>query len=536
SSGELNRDDLNQDAARLNAFYHTKGHIQAKVGEPEVVFKDNWIDITIKIEEGPRYKVGKVTASGDLIIPVEKILEKTKIGKETYCNREVIRSDILTLNDIYSDEGFGYAEVNPILTKDEKNLTADINYQISKKKQMYIEKIIISGNTTTRDKVIRRELDVYEDELYSGSKVKRGIRNLKRLDYFKDVKVDTAKGSGDDKMILKFEVDEKPTGQFSFGGGYSSIEKAFIMGSVSERNLFGRGQIIQLKGQIGSVTNRYTLSFTEPYLFDMPLSAGFDVYNWEVSYDTYDRYSKGGAVRFGYPVWDYTRLYLSYGYDISDIENVTEEASDLVKDMEGRYITSSVTSRLNYDSRDRMFNPTEGGDHSISVQYAGIGGDIGFVKYIAEIGQYVPLFWGTTGFLHARGGYVKENPDKKLPDYERFYLGGMNSVRGFDWQDISLLDENGDQIGGTAFVQFNVEYLIPLIKEAGVVGVLFYDTGNVYEGYDNITLNNLRQSAGYGFRWYSPMGPIRIECGYILDPKDGESKSGKWEFTMGGAF
>ena len=186
--------------------------------------------------------------------------------------------------------------------------------------------------------------------------------------------------------------------------------------------------------------------------------------------------------------------------------------------------------------RDRVFNPTEGADHRVSVEYAGLGGDIAFTKYIGELGQYIPLFWGTVGFLHGKSGFVDESSGGKLPDYERFYLGGMNSMRGFDWRDISAYDEEGKQIGGDKFVQFNAEYLIPLIKEAGVVGVLFYDTGNVFNTGENIDFNNLRESAGYGFRWYSPMGPIRIENGYILNPEEGESTSGRWEFTMGGAF
>ncbi|HAO20991.1 MAG TPA: outer membrane protein assembly factor BamA [Desulfobacteraceae bacterium] len=536
SSGELNREDLNQDAARVAAFYQNKGYIQAKVGEPEVVFKDSQIEITIKIEEGLQYKVGKVNVSGDLLLSADKLLEKVNIRKETYFNREIVRGDILAITDIYSNDGYANAEISPKVDKNDKTLIVDIDYQIRKGKQVYFEKIIIGGNTKTRDKVIRRELQVYEDELYSGAKIKRGVRNLQRLDFFQDVKINTSKGSTDDKLILKLDVAEKPTGTFSFGGGYSSVENAFIMGSVAQRNLFGLGQILELRGQIGSVTQRYTLSFTEPWLFDIPLSAGFDIYNWKRDYDTYYRDSKGATVRFGYPVFDYTRLYLSYGYDVSDIEEVTEDASTLVLDMQGRYITSSVTTTLRYDSRDKAFNPTEGGDHSVSVQYAGIGGDVGFTKYIAEAGQYFPLFWGTTGLLHARGGAVQQTADKKLPDYERFYLGGINSLRGFRWSDVCLYDENGEKIGGTAFVQFNVEYIIPLIKEAGVVGVLFYDTGNVYDGYSNINFSGLRQTAGFGFRWYSPMGPLRIENGYILDPKEGESRSGRWEFTMGGAF
>jgi len=536
SSGEFNKENLNQDIAKVSAFYHNNGFIETRIGEPEVEYKGEWIYITLKIDEGTQFKVGKVEVKGDLIRSEDELKKDLKIADEIFCNGEVLRKDVLALNDIYADEGYAFAEIAPRLDKDPVNKIANIAYTIKKNKQVYIERIIIAGNTKTRDKIIRRELKIREQELYNNSDLKRSIRNLHRLDYFEDVNVDRTEGSSDEKVVLKIDVKEKATGTFSFGGGYSSVEKAFVMASVTQQNLFGRGQILQLKGEVGGTSDRYTLSFTEPWLFDIPLSAGFDLYNWRRDYDTYDKDSKGGGIRFGYPVFDYTRLYLSYSYDIADIENVTDEASNSVIEMEGRNVMSSVATTLSYDSRDKVFNPTEGGDHSLTFQYAGIGGDIAFTKYSGELGQYIPLFWETVGFVHAKGGYVREGSDGKLPDYERFYLGGMNSLRGFDWRDICSLDENGDEIGGDKFVQFNLEFLVPLIKKAGLVGVLFYDTGNVFNNGEEIEFESLRKSAGFGFRWYSPMGPIRIENGYILDPEEGESSSGKWEFTMGGSF
>ena len=536
SSGELNIEDLNQGIAGLSAFYHNNGYIQARIGEPQIDYKDKWIYITIKIDEGLRFKVGKVYIEGDIVLSQEELAKKLKIKKEEFFNREVVRNDVLALTDIYSDEGYAYAEITPRIDKDFDQLMVNIIYVIKKGKQVYFEKIIIAGNTKTRDKVIRRELKVYEQELFSGRRLKRGMRNLYRLDFFEDIKVNTIKGSSDDRMILKIDVSEKPTGTFSFGGGYSSVENMFLMASISQRNLFGRGQILKLKGEIGGRTNRYTLSFTEPWLFDIPLSAGFDLYNWDRDYESYDKNSTGGGVRFGYPIYDFTRLYLSYKYEIGDISNIDADASKNIREMEGENVLSSISTILRYDSRDRIFNPTEGQNHSISMEYAGIGGDIGFTKYLAETGWYIPLFWGTVGFMHGEIGYVKESSGRKLPDYERFYLGGMNSMRGFDWQDIHATDEDGADIGGETYAQFNIEFVFPLIKKAGIVGVIFYDTGNVYGSGESIKLGDMRKSAGYGFRWYSPIGPIRLENGYILDPEEGEDTGGRWDFTMGAAF
>jgi outer membrane protein insertion porin family len=315
-----------------------------------------------------------------------------------------------------------------------------------------------------------------------------------------------------------------------------------VTGSVSQRNLFGRGQILKLSGQVGGVSDLYNLSFTEPWLFDIPLSGTMNIYRNRRNYDTYDRMSNGGGLGFSYPVFDYTRASIYYRYDVTDISDIEDDASDNIKDLEGTNATSAVSTSINYDSRDRAFNTTEGQDHSLTLTYAGLGGDIGFYKVVGKLGWYVPLFKGLSTFLHAESGYVEEIPGYTLPDYEKFYLGGMNSVRGFDFQGINIKTINSDgeesEEGGEQYVQFNVELTYPLFKDLGIVGVVFYDTGNVYGPDDQIDFGDLRQAAGYGIRWYSPIGPIRIEGGHILDPReeDGEDSSVNWEFSMGGAF
>ena len=533
SSGDLNREDLEQDVVKLSAFYYNNGYIQARVGEPQIEFQVDWINITIKIDEGPRFKVGKVDITGDLVLSEEELRKKLKITKEAYYNREVVRNDVLALTDLYSDEGYAYAEIFPRIDKNFDELMVNITYVVAKRKQVYFENIIIGGNTKTRDKVIRRELKVYEQELFSGKGLKRSVRNLYRLDYFEDIKVDTVKGSADDKMILKIDVTEKPTGTFAFGAGYSSVENVFGMASITQRNFLGRGQILKLDAELGGTTTLYRLNFTEPWLFDIPLSARFDLYDWDTDYDLYDKHGQGGGVRFSYPVYNFMRASIGYNYEVADIENISEGVSESIKELEGDNITSSITTGLIYDSRNKIYNPTKGSKHSITVEYAGLGGDVAFTKYLGETGWYIPVFKDIVTFLHGEIGYVQENSGGTLPDYERFYLGGLNSLRGYDWRDVHVLDENGDEIGGDKFVQFNVEILFPLLKKEGLVGLLFYDTGNVYNDHESIDLGDLRKTAGFGFRWYSPMGPIRLERGYIIDS---EGSGGQWEFGMGGAF
>jgi outer membrane protein insertion porin family len=538
SAGELKEANLEQDVARLKAFYYNSGYIQAQVGEPQVEYKGNDIIITFKIDEGSQFKVGKVAITGDLILTEEQLLKDLKITKEKFYDREVLRNDVLKLTDLYANEGYAYADIVPRVKMIPENLQVDITLNIEKGKPVYYEEIIISGNTKTRDKVIRRQLRVYEQELTSASRLKRSITNLERLDYFKDIKVDTAKGSADDKMVLKIDVTEKPTGSFSIGGGYGSVESFFATAMVQQKNLFGRGQTLSLQGLLGGKTQRIILSFTEPYIYDIPLSGTIKLYNWVYNYDTYDKDSTGGSFGLGYPVFDYTRLSSTYTYDDSKVSNVSEDAADSVKQLVGRNVKSSILTALKYESRNNLFVPSRGSSHSISFEYAGLGGDIGFTKYVAETGWVIPLFGEVRGIVHSEGGYVHRNKDKILPDYEKFYMGGIGSLRGFDRDDLAPKDDQGNSVGGDRYVQFNFEVLFPLFKDIGMYGVVFFDTGKVYGEDKSIELNpvDLRRSAGGGIRWVSPMGPVDIEYGYILDPKNSDHGPGKFEFSMTSTF
>jgi outer membrane protein insertion porin family len=538
SSGDLDRTKLEQDAAALNNFYSNQGYIRNRVADPIVDIRKDGIYITFKIFEGPRFKVGKVDVSGDLIQPKQELLKDLSIGKSTYFSREKLRSDILALSDIYGNYGYAHAEINPKVHEHNDILVVDVIYDIKKNQEVYFENIEISGNTRTRDKVIRRELKVYEKERFDGKALKRSIRDLYRLDYFDDIKVDSIKGSKDDLMVLKIGVTEKPTGMFSVGAGYSSEENVFFVGSISQRNFLGLGQTLKFAGEIGGSTTRYNLSFTEPWLFDIPLSATVFAYNQNKAYTEYDRESLGGGFGLSYPVYDYTRVYFSYSFDSSDVTDIQDTADDTIKDLEGTNVTSSVNVAIGYDSRDKTFNTTEGSKHQLSYEYAGLGGDVGYDKITLESGWYFPLFKGLIGFVRGKAGIVEENSDDKiLPDYEKFYLGGINSIRGFGYRGIHLTNVSADgvetTVGGNKMAQFNLELIFPILPKNGFMGVVFYDAGNVYG--DSFELGDLRRSAGAGIRWYSPLAPIRIEYGRILDRREGES-AGQWEFSMGGSF
>lgn len=536
-SGELDKEELSQDTARIESFYRNNGYIKIRVGEPEIEFREEGIHINIKVAEGPRFKVGEVDIIGDFVVPKEDLMEKVKIKDEEYFSSEVMRKDVLGIIDIYFDEGYAYVKVVPVFNEDPEKQVVDVVYEITKGELVIFERINITGNTKTRDKVIRRELRVYEQELFSGSRLKEGMRRLQRLDYFEDVKVDTPKGSRDDTMILNIDVTEKPTGAFSFGGGFGS-QGGFGMASVSERNLFGRGQTLALKFELGQTATKLDLTFTEPWLFDIPLSNSYRAYKWLYEYDAFDKDSTGFGFSFGYPVFKYTGAYLGYLFDISEIPDLDDDAPDVIREFEGKKITSKITTSIGYNSTDKAFLPTQGSSHRITFQYAGLGGDVGFAKVTAETGWFFPLFLKTVGYIHVEGGYVTGIPGYILPTWERFNIGGINSLRGFEWEDLSPseINEEGEEafIGGNSYLQVNVEYIFPLFTE-GLAGVLFFDTGEVYDKSEQWDLGNLRESAGAGIRWYSPLGPIRVEYGFKLDPKSGEDP-GRWEFAMGMQF
>ena len=540
-SGHLDRKKLDFDVHKITSFYHNNGFVKTRVGEPKISYeKDKGLVITIEIEEGQQYSVEKVDVEGDLIRPDTELLEKVQISKEKVFNREIVRKDVLALRTIYSDEGYAHAEVTPSIREDDKASVVDITYKISKGQKVRFERINITGNTVTRDKVIRRELKLVEGEYFSGRALKRSTENLHRLGFFEDVEVRTKKGSQDDLMVLNVNVKEKPTGSFSIGAGYSSVDQAIALFQVAQNNLFGYGQKLSASARLGGASSEFDIRFIEPWLFDKPLSAGIDAYKWEREYDEYTKDSLGTALSFGFPlgIGEFTRGSVKYAYDDAEITDVAETASLLIKDMKGRNVTSSATFAIQRDSKDRPWNTSKGSVNRVSFEYGGgfLGGDVYFNRYIARSAWYFPMFWDTVFVVQGRAGYVKQRSGGKLPVYQKFRIGGINTVRGFDYASISPLDpQTLDRIGGEKMMVFNLEYRFPLLKEQGIVGLVFFDAGNVFTKDEDYGFSDIRKSAGAGFRWYSPIGPLRLEYGRNLDPRAGE-KSGNWEFTVGGFF
>jgi outer membrane protein insertion porin family len=413
----------------------------------------------------------------------------------------------------------------------------DLIFEIKKGREVFIERINILGNTKTRDKVIRRSLPAVEGELYSLSGLKGSRQNLNRLGYFKEVNISTKKGSADDKLEMNVQVEEGPTGSISVGGGYSTLDKFVGTVQISQSNLFGRGQRLSLVAQIGGISQFYNLGFTEPSLFDSRLSGGVDIYNTRRIYDSYTVQRVGGGLRSGFPLVGRTRAFLSYKYETITISDALPTASFIILESVGISTTSSVTGTIRRDTRDNFADPTQGSDNSVSLEYAGgvLGGTNDFTKYGANSAWWVTPFWSSTFTTRGRIGYLQGREGSNVPLFERYRLGGIYSVRGFKAWTIGPVAPNGEVIGGDKELLFNLEWIFPLIRQLKIKGLVFFDAGNAWDVAQPFLDGGLRTSVGLGFRWLSPMGPLRLEWGYNLQPKPGESQSA-WEFAVGTAF
>jgi outer membrane protein insertion porin family len=508
------------------------------VGRPSIKRKDASLFISIPVEEGPVYGVGEVTIGKAPFKDKEKRLSELKIRKQKVFNREVLRQDIIKLTDACADLGYAYCDITPKVKKDAANRLVNVELLVDEGPLVTFNKIEIVGNTITRDKVIRRELRVSELEPFSATGLKKSKNRLKRLGYFEDVSLNPTKGETKDTMNLEVQVKERPTGSFSIGAGYSSVDKFILMGDITKRNFLGKGQTLSFKGILGSRTNRFAFSFIEPYLWDTRLTAGADIYSWEREYDDYTKDSKGLAVNFAYPLFENMKILWGARIDNTNLKDVADDASWIIKESVDIRTTRALNIGLKHDSRNDYYMPTKGWVNDLNVEYAGgyLGGDSAFIKFQGTTSYYHTLFWKLVGHVRGGLGYVTEGSDGKLPVYEKFYLGGIDSIRGFKYAHVSPIDpETGDRIGGDYMAFAQVETIFPLVKDMGLNGVVFFDTGNVWSDDIGSGFSDLRKSVGLGVRWLSPMGPLRIEWGYNLDPRDDEDSS-NWDFRMGGSF
>jgi outer membrane protein insertion porin family len=364
--------------------------------------------------------------------------------------------------------------------------------------------------------------------------MKMARQRLINLGYFDMVNVTTAPGSDKTKIIVNVEVTEKPTGIFSIGGGYSSADSFVGTIDLSQNNFLGKGYQASLRIRAGAVTQQGVISFTNPWLFDRPLSAGFDIFSSSRVFQEYTYQSVGGGLRLSHPFEEYWRWHLGYRISQDRISNIADGVvSPELIDQKGTRVTSLISASITRDSRDNFQMPSRGGQTVLSLEFAGLGGDTRFVKGIVSTTYFKTIWFGHIISGRAEVGHILGWGGAQVPIFERFYLGGPNSLRGWKFRQVSPIDETGFPIGGTTELLGNVEYMVPLPFGLRIAG--FFDAGNVYTSSARIDLTEVRSDVGGGVRWLSPFGPLRLDYGIKLDRKKGEDL-GAFQFSVGSAF
>jgi outer membrane protein insertion porin family len=532
----VQRKVFDDDVDRILQAYADHGYIQARVESTEIVpdLTRKKVTLRVRVVEGPQFRTGTITITGNELLSTEEIRKLVKLQEGEVFNRGALRNAVRALVDRYSELGRARAEVDPRTSNDLANLKVDVLIPIVEGGPVYVERINIAGNTKSSEKVLRRELRVAEGELFTFQKLVRSRQRLFNLGFFDEVNVNTEQGSTPDKIVVNIDVKERATGVFSIGAGYSSLDSLFATLDVSQRNLFGRGQEVFLRFRLGTQSRLGLVGFTEPYLFDIPLRAGFDIYDREREYDDFTEERLGGDIRASYPLAEYLTLSGLYRLENVDITNVSPTASQDLRSQEGTSLNSVIESSLVRDSRDNIFEPSRGSRNSLEFMFAGLGGDTQFYKVIVESGWFVPLpvfnlVWAVRGLFGMAEGWGGQ----EVPIFERFFLGGATTLRGQRTRSVAPKDAQGEVIGGDKELLFNTELLIPIIARFRLA--LFFDAGNAYGFGTDFDPTNLRYSAGVGVRFFSPLGPMRLDLGYNLDKQPGE-KQYQVNFTVGAPF
>jgi len=569
SSGTLRSEDLKEDLETIRSMYFNLGYIQVQISEPvieehpltehthefmgqtETYTTSNEVAVRIHIIEGDQFQVGSVTLKGNTTISDKDLLTEIKLKRGDVFSREVLRQDVARIMDRYDSIARPFANVVPLFNIDQEKKTVALSFEIEEGGEVRIGRIDISGNTKSRDKVIRREMRLDEGDLYSKKALKRSYERINNLNFFESVDISPERRLQEPVMDLNIKVKEKMTGNLSIGGGYSSVDKLMAIAEITQGNLGGRGQLLKFKVQWGHTRKIYMVSFMEPYLFDKAVWGRVDFYNQDQRYDGYKLRSNGFGLGIGKSFTEYVSGSIRYSLDRSNMYDITTAPSYILQRQIDYYgtdvTTSSLTANLTRDTRDFYLDPKSGSRNTVFVQYAGgpLGGDPNFIKSVADSAWYFPLFWDTVFMTRGRIGYVDTLSELPIPTGERFFVGGSASVRGYQYGTVGTIGPYGPieigpygtlyRVGGNKELIFNIEYSFPLVAAARLKGLVFYDMGRAFNNFEPIRPMQLRHSYGWGFWWLSPMGPLRFEWGYIVNRKATDVPS-QFEFSIGTLF
>ncbi len=567
NAGVLKEDVLKEDMERVKSFYQREGFTDVVV-EYEVnpdAQKSYLLYVTIKVTEGKKYLVGSVVIQGN-----KDIVEKAILSRLSECvpgkvfSADAMKKDVTSIQGLYFDRGYISAQVQESTIVNPDTGRVDITYSIIENQIVYVDKIKVRGNIKTKDVVIRREMRLHPGDRFDGEKLRRSKERLTNLGFFEEVSYDTEDTPEPDKKNLVVDVKESKTGAFSFGGGYSTVDQFVGFVEVEQKNFdwknwpyfTGAGQNLKVRASIGSSSNGFELSFTEPWLFDYPVSFGFDLYRRTHDRDTdsgygYDEKVTGGDLRLGKEISEYLRGDIMYRLDQVDLSNPSDTTDTNLMDEMGTNLISTISPSLTYDSRDNVFDARKGNLLTASFDFAGgpLGGDKNFTKFFARASHYFPMPRGAVLEVRGRLGLAQPyGSTEKIPIYERFFAGGAYTIRGYEERKVGPVSSGSDHdpIGGASMVVGNIEYTYPLFSFLKVAA--FYDVGNVWEKIGDMFSNKnangvensggLKSSVGLGLRIKTPIGPIMLDYGIPFDKEPGESdkKSGQFHFSASHGF
>lgn len=577
SSGAYKQDVFDASVAFIQRLYYDEGFVNAQIHRPQVYVSPNkkWIYITIRIDEGERFSVGEVDFAGDILFTREEMLSVMEIDKREVFSRSVLEKDISELEAKFGDLGYAFANVLPRTRIHEAERKVDITFEFDKGSKVYFGRINVIGNSATRDKVVRRELRVREGELYNETRKRASVDNIRRLGFFEDVNFKTSVlPERQDILNVDIVVKERTTGTLNIGAGYSSATGPHLQGQVSQMNFMGKGQSLGAKLNTSKDGSFYEFNFTEPYFMDTEWQAGVDIFQSQLNRLDWEEQVVGGAFRFGHPIGENLTASMRYGLQRSKLSPLYIEQTDINGNVQRRLLTdltlfpldqvtgntSSLTGTLEFDQRNDRFSPSKGIYASSSLEYAGLGGDLKYTKSVSRFRYFKKLFWEVVWRNNLQYSFITSHDGSKdAPFNELFLLGGPYSLRGYGQARVgktrdSVFYKNfllNNQFpgaltdpaeaerrakrpyGGRQQGLLQTELEFPLVAEAGIRGVFFYDVG---QAEDTLHFADWYSDVGFGFRWFSPLGPLRFEWGFPLRKAENSPESTVFEFSIGSPF
>ena len=538
-------DRLNVDREALRNFYLKEGYADFRVvsAVAELSPDRDAFFITFTVEEGERYRFGQVDVQTTLKdLDPESLRAEITTQEGDWYNAEEVEDSISQITDVVGELGYAFVDVRPRVERDRENRLINLTYEVQEGPRVFVERIDISGNVRTLDKVIRREFRLVEGDAFNTSKIRRTRQRIQNLGFFETVDIRTVPSDSPDKTLLEVEVQEQSTGELSFGVGFSTAEGPLGDVSVRERNLLGRGQDLRLGFVISGRRSQIDLSFTEPYFLDRPLAAGFDLFRTETNRreSSFDETNLGGGLRLGYDITELLRQTLRYTISRNEITDIDSDASVAIQQQRGTTISSVIGQDLIYDRRDNRLDPREGYFLRLRNDLAGLGGDVSYLRSRFGAGYYQPIGGDFVASVLGEVGYVFGiGEDVRITD--NFFLGG-NSFRGFQTAGIGPRDlVTEDALGGNKFFVGTTELSFPLglPEEFAIRGRVFSDFGTLldsdFKSATSVDDGSLRVSIGTGLSWRSPFGPIAIDFAVPL-VKESFDQEELFRFSVGTRF